>query len=59
MNKAPLWPADDQQTLRLLERFVLDKALYEIEYELANRPHWAHIPLDAALRILQQRGAIP
>jgi maltose alpha-D-glucosyltransferase/alpha-amylase len=59
MNDAPLWPADDQQTLRLLERFVLDKALYEIEYELANRPNWAHIPLDATLRILQQRGAIP
>jgi maltose alpha-D-glucosyltransferase/alpha-amylase len=59
MNDAPLWPADDQETLRLLDRFVLDKALYEIEYELANRPNWAHIPLDATLRILQQRGAIP
>jgi maltose alpha-D-glucosyltransferase/alpha-amylase len=59
MNNAPLWPADDQQTLRLLDRFVVDKALYEIEYELTNRPNWAHIPLDATLRILQQRGAIP
>jgi maltose alpha-D-glucosyltransferase / alpha-amylase len=59
MNNAPLWASDDQQTARLLERFVFDKALYEIEYELANRPNWAHIPLDATLRLLQQRGAIP
>jgi len=32
--------------------------LYEIEYELTNRPTWVHIPLEAALRILQERGVI-
>jgi maltose alpha-D-glucosyltransferase/alpha-amylase len=59
INNAPLWPTDDAQSLRLLDRFMLDKALYEIEYELANRPAWSHIPIDATLRILQQRGVIP
>jgi len=29
----------------LLEAFVLDKALYELRYELDNRPAWVHIPL--------------
>ena len=53
-----LWPADADQTRRLLDWFLLDKAMYEIEYELTNRPSWAHIPLEATLRILWQRGVI-
>jgi maltose alpha-D-glucosyltransferase/alpha-amylase len=54
-----LWPAEDEQTRRLLDFFLLEKALYEVEYELTNRPSWTHIPLEATLRILQQRGVIP
>jgi len=53
-----LWPADEAQTQELLDRFLLEKVLYEIEYELTNRPTWVHIPLEAALRILQERGVI-
>ena len=34
----------------LLDLFLLEKALYEIEYELTNRPGWTHIPLEAMLR---------
>jgi maltose alpha-D-glucosyltransferase/alpha-amylase len=53
---ARLWPADEGQTRQLLDLFLLEKALYEIEYELTNRPSWSHIPLEATLRILEQRG---
>ncbi len=55
---AKLWPAQDNQALDLLDIFLLEKALYEIDYELNNRPAWAHIPLEATLRILEQRGVI-
>jgi len=50
-----LWPADAGQTRALLDLFLLEKALYEIEYELTNRPTWAQIPLEATLRILEPR----
>jgi maltose alpha-D-glucosyltransferase / alpha-amylase len=53
-----LWPAEEAETHALLDLFLLEKALYEIEYELTNRPTWSHIPLEATLRILEQREVI-
>jgi len=53
-----LWPADEAETHALLDLFLLEKALYEIEYELTNRPSWSHIPLEGTLRILEQREVI-
>ncbi len=53
-----LWPADEAETHALLDLFLIEKALYEIEYELTNRPTWSHIPLEATLRILEQREVI-
>jgi trehalose synthase-fused probable maltokinase len=35
------------ETCLLIEFFTLEKALYEVTYELANRPDWASIPLTA------------
>jgi maltose alpha-D-glucosyltransferase/alpha-amylase len=37
---------------RLLELFVLEKAFYEMSYELANRPSWLRIPLEGIRAIL-------
>jgi len=58
LGEASLWPADEAQSKELLDLFLLEKAFYEIEYELTNRPSWSHIPLEATLRILQERGVI-
>jgi maltose alpha-D-glucosyltransferase/alpha-amylase len=58
IGDAPLWPTDKEQISQLLDLFLLEKALYEIEYEITNRPSWVHIPLEATLRILEQRGVI-
>jgi len=38
----------------LLRLFLLDKALYELNYELNNRPEWARIPLRGILDLLNQ-----
>lgn len=45
-------PRDDQSTKSLLDFFILDKALYEFNYEINNRPSWASIPLRAISNIL-------
>jgi maltose alpha-D-glucosyltransferase/alpha-amylase len=40
-----LVPKDPTSAARLLGAHLLDKALYELRYELANRPEWLHLPL--------------
>ena len=41
------WPATDAEAAGLLEAFRLDKAIYELAYELDNRPDWIDVPLAA------------
>lgn len=44
-------PAETQAFEQLLEIYVLDKALYELMYELNNRPAWVRIPLAGILAL--------
>ncbi|MFW6181499.1 MAG: putative maltokinase, partial [Spirochaetota bacterium] len=43
--KGDMLPTDPEHRSVLLEAFLLEKALYEVAYELNNRPEWAAIPL--------------
>ena len=45
-------PAVESQRDTLLQVFVLDKALYELNYELNNRPDWVQIPLRGIFDLL-------
>ncbi|MEP7062931.1 MAG: maltose alpha-D-glucosyltransferase [Betaproteobacteria bacterium] len=40
----------------LLALFLLEKVMYELTYELANRPDWVDIPLQGLLEMLQRSG---
>jgi maltose alpha-D-glucosyltransferase/alpha-amylase len=53
-----LWPPDATEAERLLDFFMLEKAFYEIEYELTNRPNWLHVPLVGTRRILTRHGVM-
>ncbi len=44
-------PADEQTRENLLALFELRKALYEVRYELNNRPAWVGIPAAAVRRL--------
>ena len=48
---APFVPSDREELDLILQAFVLDKAFYELSYELNNRPDWVHIPLNGLLRL--------
>ncbi len=51
-----LWPADPVKAESMLNFFLLEKAFYEIEYELAHRPEWLRVPLAGTLRILNRHS---
>ena len=40
----------------MLNFFLLEKALYEVEYELSYRPDWISVPLQGVLRVLEDGG---
>ena len=48
-----LLPAGEEAMARLLAIFELEKAVYELRYELDNRPDWISIPVAGILRLLE------
>jgi maltose alpha-D-glucosyltransferase/alpha-amylase len=51
VSSALFVPANPNQRDELLALFVLEKALYELNYEINNRPDWLRIPLSGILRL--------
>jgi maltose alpha-D-glucosyltransferase/alpha-amylase len=51
-GQARFLPRAPRQRDALLRFFVLDKALYELNYELNNRPDWVRIPLRGITELL-------
>jgi maltose alpha-D-glucosyltransferase / alpha-amylase len=45
-------PSSRQETQSVLELHLLEKAIYELGYELNNRPTWVGIPLQGLLGLL-------
>jgi predicted trehalose synthase len=52
-----LLPASPSALSRALSVFELDRALYEVRYELDNRPAWLGIPLRGLARLLARERA--
>ncbi len=52
MRGCAAYPANKTQEREMTAFFALEKAVYEVSYELANRPDWVDIPLKGILAIL-------
>jgi maltokinase len=48
-----LLPPGQESTEKLLSVFELEKAVYELNYEINNRPDWVGIPVQSILRLLE------
>jgi maltokinase len=48
-----LLPAGDAAIWNMLSIFELEKAIYELQYELDNRPDWLPIPVAGIARLLE------
>jgi len=49
---ASFLPSDQEELGIMLDAFLLDKAVYELGYELNNRPDWISIPLKGIAELL-------
>jgi maltose alpha-D-glucosyltransferase / alpha-amylase len=50
-----LIPKEPAELERALDAYMIDKALYELSYELNNRPTWVHVPMAGILDLLGGR----
>jgi maltose alpha-D-glucosyltransferase/alpha-amylase len=50
-----LLPQKDANTSLLLDFYLLDKCLYELDYEFNNRPDWVSIPLFGLHSLLSEQ----
>jgi maltose alpha-D-glucosyltransferase / alpha-amylase len=50
---APFMSKDRQESDILLRTFLLEKAIYELGYELNNRPDWLVIPINGIKQLLE------
>jgi maltose alpha-D-glucosyltransferase/alpha-amylase len=47
-------PQSREETRTVLELHLLEKAIYELGYELNNRPTWVGIPLQGISKLLAE-----
>jgi maltose alpha-D-glucosyltransferase / alpha-amylase len=53
MGQSEVLPRSEDELSVMMPAYLLNKALYEVGYELNNRPAWLHIPLLGILRLLE------
>lgn len=51
-KSASFLPHDPREVKTLLRVYLIDKAIYEVGYELSYRPDWVGIPLRAVLTLI-------
>ncbi|WP_022948254.1 maltose alpha-D-glucosyltransferase [Methylohalobius crimeensis] len=51
----PSYPKESWQASLLIRLFSLEKALYEVRYELANRPQWVILPLRGLTEMMGEQ----
>ncbi|GJL63631.1 MAG: trehalose synthase [Nitrospirales bacterium] len=52
-EEANFLPQNTDDLFVLLDAYIIQKAIYELGYELNNRPDWVGIPLDGIQQILE------
>ncbi|HEV7344241.1 MAG TPA: maltose alpha-D-glucosyltransferase [Devosia sp.] len=55
-TETPTYPEDAAAERALIDLFLLQKAFYEVGYELSNRPAWLGVPLEGIRKLLQPKG---
>jgi maltose alpha-D-glucosyltransferase/alpha-amylase len=52
MADTPVLPQGLEGLKSVLDAYLVDKAIYEVNYELNNRPDWVGLPLQGILQVV-------
>jgi maltose alpha-D-glucosyltransferase / alpha-amylase len=52
-SRGSFLPAEKEELKVLLGAYLLDKSMYELAYELNNRPDWVRVPIKGILELLR------
>ena len=52
-TESTFWPQNRDDVDKLMDLYLVEKAFYELRYELNNRPDWVEIPLHGLVAILE------
>jgi maltose alpha-D-glucosyltransferase/alpha-amylase len=53
MSDSPLLPRDPEEFRLMLDSHLLEKAIYELSYEMNHRPDWVRIPVFGILELVK------
>jgi maltose alpha-D-glucosyltransferase/alpha-amylase len=53
MSDTPVLPTRPEDVAIMLDGYLLQKALYELNYEMNNRPDWLIVPLKGIMQVLE------
>jgi maltose alpha-D-glucosyltransferase/alpha-amylase len=56
VRDAVFMPKTRQEISLMLDNYLLEKAIYELGYELNNRPDWVSVPLEGILALVGPKG---
>jgi len=56
LGNTNLIPDNKEDIKIMLDTYILEKAVYELNYELNNRPDWVNIPIKGIKHIMQSKG---
>lgn len=54
VGESPILPRESTDLSAIFRHFTLDKTLYELSYEINNRPDWVRIPLQGILTLIDE-----
>jgi predicted trehalose synthase len=54
-QQAVFMPKSRAEITLLLDIYLLEKAVYELSYELNNRPDWVDLPIAGILQVMAER----
>jgi len=54
VENASFLPRNERDLQVMMDAFILRKAIYELGYELNDRPDWVKIPLQGIMEILNE-----